>query len=171
MISSSLPTTMNHAPAAVKIRSTAQQIAGNATLLPTDGLQKVALSSPPKIAPEPPKPTQEQLEAAEPYIEFWQNGEKIAAVSKGGFLYSSTNDRDYSSIIAKDGNLRGKELADQRAQLLEQLLGSTAEKRVVGAAKEPEVHFDFSSSQRTYAIAGSADSYSRWLAKHGKEIT
>ncbi|MDQ2105906.1 hypothetical protein [Azospirillum isscasi] len=84
-----------------------------------------------ELARNPPAMTERDIENQRPLVEFWKGGQKVAEVSRGGFLMTQ-NALDVSSIIARDGALAGRELAEQRAKLLGDMLGKGYEARRVG---------------------------------------
>lgn len=106
----------------------------------------------------PPQPTAEQLAASKPYLEVWQNGKKIADISQGGFL-TVPNSVDVSAVTAQDGTLSGKALADQRAQLVKEMLGGGAEIRTAETTGS-------TTATTTNAPQGGASSYLRWLTQN-----
>ena len=115
-----------------------------------DGLPSVLDSS------QAPEPTAQQLAASQPYLEVWQNGRKVADISRGGLL-TCGNNVDVSAIIDQDGSLTGQTLADQRARLVQQMLGSGAEIRDVQATTDSASNLQ----------ASTAGTYLRWLAQNG----
>lgn len=99
----------------------------------------------------PPPPT-----TFKPYLEVWKDGEKLAEISRDGALMTP-NSVNAASVVAQDGILSGKELADQRARLVKEMLGPKAEIRAVETP--------MASSTGTTAL-GAAGSYLRWLTQN-----
>ncbi|MBR9972674.1 hypothetical protein [Magnetospirillum sulfuroxidans] len=99
----------------------------------------------------PPPPT-----PFKPYLEVWKDGKKIAEISRDGALMTP-NSFNATSVVAQDGLLSGKELADQRARLVKEQLGPPAEIRSVETP---------TASSAGSTASGAAGSYLRWLTQN-----